>query len=526
MLHLKRTARLIVVGVMLLAVIASGSIATVAQAQPVTLVIAVEGSPPTFDPLAAADSRVDTPSINLYNALVQYKPGTTETELELAESVTPADDGLSYTFKLRKGVKFHDGTELTAEDVKYTIDRMVKLSQGVARSLTMVTGADVIDPSTVKINLSEPFPGFMGAMARVYILNSKLVIANTTNDDWGQTWLQNHDAGSGPYTLVSFQAEQQFTIEKFPDYFKGWDGAHVDRAVFRVIKEEATRRLALESGEADWILVGSPETFDALKAREGIVVNSDVTLNQLYFAMNTQNEYLKDARVRQAMALVYDYAGHVTQARNGHADIARGPIPSSIPCFDDSIQPSETNIEKAKQLMADAGYPNGGFELTMAYQGTAPEETAAMQIWQAGAAQLGVTIKPLAVEWPAKVQAFSSQETAPALGTIWIFPALPDPDQYVGILGSSAQAGGGGFNFSWYSNPKMDELINAGKSELDPAKRCDIYKQIQQLWIQDVPYANVVIGHALSASRDYVKGYQWSAAHSFTQNVYTMWVEK
>lgn len=491
-----------------------------------TLVIALEGSPPTFDPLAAADSRVDTPSINLYNALIQYLPGVTEWEMELAESIEEAEDGLSYTFTLVPDVLFHDGTVLTAEDVKYTVDRLVELNIGVARSLTMVTGADVIDKYTVRVNLSQPFPGFLGAMSRVYILNSELVQANTVDDDWGQTWLQNNDAGSGPYVLTSFTPEQEFTIERFPDYFKGWEGNHVDRAIFVVIKEESTRRLALETGEANWIHVGSPETLDALSENPAFTVNTDATLNQLYFAMNTRHEILQDARVRRAISLVYDYEGHVELARNGYAAIARGPLPPGIVCFDPSVPQSMTDIDQAKQLMAEAGYPDGGFELTMAYQGTSPEETAAMQIMQAGAANLGITIRPLAIEWPAKVQAYSAQETAPDVGTVWMFPSLPDPDQFVGILAESSQAGGGGYNFSWYSNPEVDALVAAGKTELDPDARCEIYQQIQELWLQDTPYVNVVVGMALSASAANVKGYQWSPPHSFTQNVYQMWIEE
>lgn len=502
----------------------SGGVVLVAQDS--TLVIALEGSPPTFDPVQAADSRVDTPSLNLYNALVQYLPGSTEFELELAESVTESEDGLSYTFELIPDVLFHDGTTLTAEDVKYTVDRMVALNLGVARSLTMVTGADVIDEFTVQVNLSEPFPGFLGAMSRVYILNSELVQANTVDDDWGQTWLQNNDAGSGPYILTSFTPEQEFTIEMFPDYFKGWDGNHVDRAIFVVIKEESTRRLALENGDADWIVVGSPETLDALSENPAFTTNTDATLNQLYFAMNTQNEYLQDVRVRQALSLVYDYNGHVELARNGYAEIARGPLPPGIACFDDSMQASTTDIEQARALMAEAGYPDGGFELTMAYQGTSPEETAAMQIMQAGAAELGIIIRPMAVEWPAKVQAYSSQETAPDVGTIWMFPSLPDPDQFLGLLAASDQAGEGGFNFAYYNNPEVDALVAAGKTELDPEARCEIYRQAQELWVQDRPYVDVVVGQALSASAANVMGYQWSPPHSFTQNVYQMWIEE
>ena len=355
-----------------------------------------------------------------------------------------------------------------AEDVKYTVDRLVAVNIGVARSLGMVTGADVIDDLTVRIDLSQPFPGFLGAISRLYILNSELVQANTVDDDWGQTWIQNHDAGSGPYVLTSFTPEQEFTIESFPDYFKGWEGNHVDRAIFVVLKEESTRRLALENGDAHWIHVGSPETLDALKENPAYTANADATLNQLYFALNNQHEILQDARVRKALSLVYDYEGHVELARNGYAAIARGVIPPGIVCFDPSAPESAMDVEQAKQLMAEAGYADGGFELTMAYQGTSAEETAAMQIMQDGAANLGITIRPMSIEWPAKVQAFSAQETAPDVGTVWMYPSLPDPDQFVGILGHSSQAGGGGYNFSWYSNPDMDALIAAGKIELDP----------------------------------------------------------
>jgi peptide/nickel transport system substrate-binding protein len=398
---------------------------------------------------------------------------------------------------------------------------MIALQKGVRSNLTLVNGAEVVDDYTVVLTLDDPFPGLLPALTRLYILNSELVKANEEDGDWGEKWLQNNDAGSGPYQLESFQAEQQFTIEKFDDYHMGWEGDHVDRAIFRVIKEEATRQIALENGEVDWATIGNPETFETLAAKDGIEVTSDETLNQLYFALNTQNPNLQDARVRQALGLVYDYQGHVEQARQGHSAVARGPLPSVIPCFNDSIPASETNIEKAKALMAEAGVPEGGFDLEMAYQGTSPEETVAMQIMQAGAAELGITIKPVAVEWPAKVGMFASQDTAPGIGTIWIFPPYADPDPYLYAIGhSSLSSDKGGFNFSYYSDPRMDELLDAGKVELDPDKRCEIYTEVQQIWLDEVPYINVVLQYDLVAHQDYVKGYRWNSAHSRTQNVY------
>ena len=250
----------------------------------------------------------------------------------------------------------------------------------------------------------------------------------------------------------------------------------------------------MENGDVDWATIGTPETLASLQNVSGINVSSDATLNQLYFALNVQNPNLTDSRVRQALSLVYDYTAHVEQARQGHSEVARGPLPSVIPYFDDSIKASETNIAKAKELMAEAGVPDGGFELEMAYQGTSPEETVAFQLMQAGAAEIGISLKPVAVEWPAKVGLFASQETAPGMGTIWVFPAYADPDAYLHVIGhSSLSPDQGGFNFSYFSNARFDELTEQGKIEMDPAVRGDLYKEAQQIWVDEVPYINVAL---------------------------------
>lgn len=487
------------------------------------LVMATEGSVPTFDPLGSDDSRVDTPSINMYNALYQSKPGTTEIEPELALSYEVSEDSLTTTFTLRQGVKFHDGTELTAHDVKYTVDRMLGLKTGYYQSLTPIVGAEVIDDYTVAIKTDAPFPGLVMALSRLYIVNADLVKQHEENGDWGQKWLQDHEAGSGPYTLVSFEPEQQFTMEKFPDYFKGWEGSHADRVIFRVIKEEATRRLALENGDIDWAYVGSSDVFEVLKNTEGIKTYSDPTLNQLYFAFFNQNEYLKDARVRQAISLAYDYTGHVEQARAGYAQIARGPLPPPIPCFDEEMPESAQNMDEAKRLMAEAGYPDGGFTLTMAYQGTMPEEVSAFQIMQAALQELGITLEAMPVEWPSKVAAYANADTAPDIGTIWIYPSYPDPDEYLQRLAHSMQIGA--INFSWYNNPEMDALLDAGRQEMDSSKRCEYYKDAQKLWLEDRPYADVVVGTNLAASRDYVEGYLATPSHTLAPFAYVMSVD-
>ena len=187
-----------------------------------TVVFAVEGSPPTFDPAGAGtDSRVDTPSLNLYNALVQHKLGTAEIEPELATEWEVSEDGLSYTFTLRDDVTFHDGTPLTSADVVYTFERLMALKRGSYRNIAAVTGVEAPDEQTVVLKLDAPFPALVQALTRIYIVNSALVKANEQDGDFGETWLNDHDAGSGPYVLTSFEPEQQFTIEAFPGVLEG-----------------------------------------------------------------------------------------------------------------------------------------------------------------------------------------------------------------------------------------------------------------------------------------------------------------
>ncbi len=494
-----------------------------APEEPSTMVLLPEKYPPTFDPLASGtDSVINGTSINMYSALMQVKTGTSELGPELAESYEMSEDGTAYTFKLLKGVKFHDGSEVQAKDVKYSVDRMLALKKGAYRNLNMVAGAEVIDDYTVVVNLKNPFGPFLMTLPRFYILNADLVKENEQDGDWGEAWLVDNDAGSGPYVLTSFEREQQFVLEKFPDYFKGWDGKHIDRAVWRVIRESASIQLALERGEADWSLIFNAETWTALKDAPGITVGSHATENALYVVFNNKNEYLQDVRIRQALSLVYDREGHVESLALGHASVARGPLPPTVPCFDDSIQPWETNLEKAKELMAEAGYPDGGFEFEMLVDNN-PREQATGELMASNAAELGITIKPIPMEWSARIDIWGDQTKAPGMGSCYVYPKYSDPDQFLHKLAHSSSAPGS--NFAWYSSPRMDELLEAGQSELDPDKRCEIYKEAQQLWLEDVPYAAIVVENGLTAMQDYVKGFQWTPIHGFTAPVYEMYLE-
>ncbi|HJO05098.1 MAG TPA: ABC transporter substrate-binding protein, partial [Acidobacteriota bacterium] len=418
------------------------------------LVLLTEGIPPTLDPAAALDSRVDNPIINLYSALVQYTPGTTEIRPDLAESFELSDDGRRYVFTLRDDARFHDGTPVLAEDVKYTVDRLLALQIGVWAYLTPLAGAEVLSPWRVAVDLYAPFPGFLGAITRLYIANADLIRANEFEGDLGQRWLQTHDAGAGPYRLVSFQPGQQFTVERFPEYHGGWNERHIESAVFRVIREEAARRIALVNGDADWIYVSSADTLEALADESGIVVNRDPTLNQAYIAFNTQSEHLADARVRRALALSYDYEGHIEHLMRGNAELPYGVLPTRAECVSLESPRPRTDLDEARRLIAEAGINTNQVELTMAFEGTTGE-TPIFEIMRAGAAQLGIRVAAVDIEWDAKVENYSRLDTSTDIGTIWMFAPGPEAHHFLYSLAHSGQAGNGGSNFAWYQNAEM-----------------------------------------------------------------------
>jgi peptide/nickel transport system substrate-binding protein len=472
--------------------------------------------------VAALDSRVDNPIINLYSALVQYAPGTTELRPDLAESFAVSEDGRRYVFTLRNGARFHDGTPVLAEDVKYTIDRMLALKIGVWAYLTPVTGAEALDSRRVAVDLQAPFPGLLGAMTRLYIANGDLIRANEFEGDFGQRWLQTHDAGAGPYRLVSFQPEQQFTVERFPEYHGGWGERHIESAVFRVIREEVARRIALVNDDADWIYLSSADTLEALVDEPGIVVNRDPTLNQAYIAFNTQSEHLADARVRRALALSYDYQGHLEHLMRGNAEWPYGVLPARAECASPESPRPQTDLDEARRLIAAAGIDPERIELTMAFEGTTGE-TPIFEIMRSGAAKLGIRVIAVDIEWDAKVENFSRLDTSTDIGTIWLFAPGPEAHHFLYSMAHSGQAGNGGSNFAWYQNPEMDALLEAAAEELDAERRCALYRQVETLWLADMPFAVSVTMVGLSAQRDDLRGYSVSLGHPLTQNLYPMW---
>lgn len=483
-----------------------------------TLVIAEQEQPASFDPMNTDNSTVNRMTVAIYDALVQYKTGTTEIEPALAESWEVSADGTEYTFKLRSGVKFHDGSDLTADDVKYTFDRLKAINQGIASVLTNFKEATVVDASTIKLTLTKPSAPFFGVLPKIFIANKKLLEANTTADDWGQAYLKDHDAGSGPFKLVRFQPEQEIVLERHADYWRGWQPNQPEGVIWRIIKEAATQRLLLEKGEIDIASDPSRDDLGALKENKDVSIETGTTLVEYYLHLRTNRPPLDDVKVRKAIALAYDYQAHIDSVLGGLGEQAQGPYSKGVLFHNDQIEKPSLNIEEAKKLLTEAGHADGGFSLKIGYLPVLEEEARSVEILQAGLAQLGIEVQAEGMTWPTMAGLMQDEKSEIDVYTVYAFPSSPDPDDALRV-NYHCDARTAAYNSAWYCNEKVDELMDKAVTLVKPEEREPLYKEIQQMIADDQPSLFISNPMHVLAVRTWVKGYKYNPTHHETINV-------
>ena len=265
-----------------------------------TLVIAGNEYPNSFDPIFADDSTVERTMALSYEALLRVNPSTNELEPWIASKWGVSEDAKTYTFILNQNITFHDGTNLTASDVKFTFDRMKKIDQGIAYEFGSLDRIEVVDDYTVKFFLSEASIPFIKIIPKMYIISEEGVEANlmvspsSTNfsgidSNFAITYLANHELGSGPYVLTSFTPGQQAIFSKYDNYWKGWEGNHVEKVIWQYIKESSTQRLLLEKGDVDIIMDPSPDDLNAFRENPNIKLAEGTTFIEDYFHIAMRN---------------------------------------------------------------------------------------------------------------------------------------------------------------------------------------------------------------------------------------------
>jgi len=482
--------------------------------------------PSTLDPAVVFDGS-SREIFNTYETLSRMSPDGKVVPL-LATSWESSPDGITWTYHLRDKVKFHDGTPFNADAVKFSLERTIKINKGAAYILGPITEIQVVDPLTVRFVLkySQPLDLILSSLYAAYIISPTAVNQNEKDGDLAQAWMTEHAVGTGPYKLDSWIHEQQLVYTKFNDYWRGWEGKHVERVIIKIVREASSSMIMLGTGELDYEMNRGPlEEVNSLKQRTDINVNVNPSMDILYIRMNVQKKPLDNKKVRQAISYAFPYKDAVEKVFMGYAEQARGPLPKGLWGFDESTFQYSYDLEKAKQLLTEAGYPNGGFTLDFLYYTGDEQVRKVAELLVENLGTLGITVNARAVPFGTLYAQATNPDTAPHLSVHLWWPTYADPYDYMYGMFHSSQIGV--FDWSFYKNDEYDKLIEQANtiSGTDRAGAIALYKKAQAMIVDDAPALFIWQRHVVDMTRTWVKGYEWNIFYSEHFDFYNIYKE-
>lgn len=447
---------------------------------------------------------------NMYETLVRYDPQADRVEPVLATSWQVSPDGRTWTFTLREGVRFHTGKPLTADAVKRSIERTIARGKGAAYIWAPVERIEAPDARTVVFHLKYPAPldliAASGYAAHIF-----------DPDAADEAWFnQGQAAGTGPYRPESWKKGEQLVLTRFEDYWGGWDDPRTfDKVVFRVVPEAATRRQLLEQGEVDVTSGLPPEMVEALKGHPDLDVVVTPSFQNLLALLNTRKPPLDDVRVRQALAYAFPYEQVVQGVMRGYARAARGPVPYGMWGHGEDLSHPTQDLQRARELLAQAGHPEGGFTLVLTHAAGDDVERQAAELFQAALAQLGIRLEIRAMPWEQQWDLAKSPDPARRQDIFMMYwwPDIASPESWLrSMFHSETEIM---FNLAYYSNPQVDALIDeaATLAGTDRARAAQRYVEAQRLILQDAPAIFVFDQQYVRVKRKTLGGYRDNPAY-------------
>jgi peptide/nickel transport system substrate-binding protein len=464
---------------------------------------------PVLDPHVRYDWSTRMMQQAIYDALAKYEGSPPKVVPWLAEKWDVSADGLTYTFHLVKGAKFHNGDPVDAEAVRYSYERALKLNKGVAWMLKDHLdpgGISVVDPATVKITLKAPYGAFISFVPLWFIVNPKQLAGM---DDYGQKFLVDGDAGSGPYRIKRWDPQAVMALDAVEDYWKGWPMAAADRpagVIYRVVREPAPRKAALQRGEIDMVTEMTPDDYDQLAKVKGIVVDSYTGMTPFTIQMNTQKGPTADINFRKALAYAFDYEALI-QINNGAAKLMTSPFPDAMQGYVRIADIPRKNLDLAKQHLAKTKTPNGGVEIEYLYvAGLETERRVGLALLDS-LAPLNIKVNIVAAPWPTLVARGAKAETAADTVAVYVTPVSTDPDVIASQYASTAE--GQFWGMHHLRDAQIDDMVKRARFEVDHAKRMAMYGDIQRRIVELQPAIFGDMEDRKWARRDYVKGFQF-----------------
>ncbi len=325
---------------------------------------------------------------NVYETLTRYTPTGSAEAIGpgLATDWSASDDGLTWTFHLREGVTFHDGAAFDASAVKQSVERTQRLGQCAAYLFEPISEIETPDPYTVVFKLSQPAP-LDAIMASPY---SAWITSPLIADKDAAWFAAGNEAGTGPYRFDRYEPGQRLVVERYEDYWGGWQPGQFDTIVFELLDDSVVAEQMLRAGQLDFAnqLIITPDQMAGLDGVEGLRLDTAPSVANWIISLNHRRAPTNDLRVRQALAYSFPYTAVVANAALGKGTLAHSAVPAGVWGQDPEPQPYVEDLDKARSLLEEAGYGDG-LEITFSYE---PPEEPTAELWQANLAKIGVTL--------------------------------------------------------------------------------------------------------------------------------------
>ncbi|MCS7105910.1 MAG: ABC transporter substrate-binding protein [Candidatus Aenigmarchaeota archaeon] len=478
----------------------------------------------TIDPAVGFDQAISSTVKNLYDNLYRHVDNPPRVIPWLAESHEVLDNGTTWVFKLRKDAYFHDGSPVTSYAVKYSLERLLKINKGPAymfKGIVNESGIETPDDYTVKIKLLKPFSPFLDIIPWLFIVNPK-VVEEHKGDDFGQSWLASHEAGSGPFVIKNWVPGQVYEFEIFENYWKGWPEKRLKGFTRKVIRESSERINALIKGKVhiiDWI---SPYDQLLLRDAHGFLIVEEPTINTFEIKMNNEYGPTSNKHVRKAISYAFDYDA-LEKIWVGRAKLLKGPLPPGE-WVNENLEVYRLNMTKAKEELAKSPWPNGGFSLDYVYVAGLEEEKEVGLILKRQLAVLNISVNIIPMSWADAVASFRNPKNSPNLFPLYSSSAYPDPNNYL-WSGYHSSTAGEWTNPGHYKNPEVDKLLEEARGTLDEEKRKQLYFKVQEIIVEDAPNifgVSPLDFHVISRK---VKGFDYCPVQGSDEEFYRVWIE-
>lgn len=469
---------------------------------------------PTLDPIQITDTVSDTVAKRIFSTLVKFAPDATVIP-DLAESWDVSDDGLIYHFKLREGVKFHNGDPLTAQDVAYSYTRLVDPNQPTKRSSLMkyvngamdyyegradsVSGIVVDDDYNITLTLSGPYAPFIQVLC---MANFGVVPRNVVEAD--PDGFANHPIGSGPFVFDSWRRGERITLTANKDYFKG--PPKLDRVTFLVIEDEKTRFEKYKNGELEHCDI-PPSQIKEVRADPVLSkqIHGEPAMDMYCYGFNCEQPPFKDnAALRKAFNYAVDKQNIIDNIWGGLVTLQKTFVPEGMFYFWDDAPGYPYDPDKAKELLAQAGYPDGeGLPELVLNIDTPLTNKLVAQAVQEDLRQIGVKVRIEVTDWGSFLPKVYAGESLFFQNT-WLGD-YPDPDTWLYQLLDSDNFGELG-NITRWSNSEFDYDVGLAQVEQDPARRAELYGMAEKIAYDEAPWLMLFWKNSATLVQPYVKG--------------------